>query len=373
MKVVHLEAGRHLLGGPRQVAYLLDGLKRAGSTENVLVCPKSSEIARKARQKTRTIDVQLSGDLDLRFIPAFRRILRSEAPDIVHLHSRRGADYLGGIAARLEHYPVVLSRRVDNPEPRWLAPYKYRLYDKVIAISDYVRRSLIDSGISAQKIVVVPSAVDSEHYCPIKDRALLQQEFGIETGMLVVGMVAHFIPRKGHRFLLEALPLVLERIPRLKVLCFGRGDGAAQFARQVVRAGLSDYVTLAGFRDDLHRLLGGLDVLVHPATREGLGVSLLQAASCGVPIVASRIGGIPEVVQDGITGLLVPPEDPPALADALVRILGDPNRARRMAAEGRSWVIERFGVEQMVAGTLAVYRDLLRGPMPGGADAGVTP
>lgn len=356
--MLHLEAGRNLSGGPRQVAYLLEGLAGKG-VNNTLVCPPDSEIIRAVSAAISVREVPLAGDVDLRFIGRFRRVLRDEQPDIVHLHSRRGADYLGGVASRMEKRRVVLSRRVVSPEPKWVVPWKYRLFDRVVAISDSVRDTLVRSGANPLKILVVPSAVDSDHYRPIGDREWLAAEFGVAADAPLIGMVANYIPIKGHRILLQALPVVLEHFPNLRVLCFGRGSGEAGVARQVVRAGLGDHVLMAGFRTDLDRVLGGLDILVHPATREGLGVSLLQASSCGVPIIASRVGGIPEVVEDGVTGVLVPPENPEALAAAITQLLKDPDCARQMGRRGRERVRAQFTVAQMVDGTMAVYKELL--------------
>ena len=358
LRVLHLEAGRNLSGGPRQVAYLLEGLASEG-VKNTLVCPPGSEITRSISAAISVREVPLAGDADLRFIARFRRVLRKEQPDIVHLHSRRGADYLGGVASRMEQCRVVLSRRVVSREPKWIVPWKYRLYERVVAISDSVRDTLIRSGVDPLKIVVVPSGVDSDQYRPEGDRDWLASEFGVDADAPLIGMVANYIPIKGHRFLVEALPAVLERFPNLKVLCFGRGDHEASVARQIVRAGLADHVIMAGFRTDLDRVLGGLDLLVHPATREGLGVSLLQASSCGVPIVASRIGGIPEVVEDGVTGILVPPENPEALTAAITQMLKNPDSARQMGRRGRKRIQAQLTVVQMVRGTMAVYSELL--------------
>lgn len=356
--MLHLEAGRNLSGGPRQVAYLLEGLAGEG-VNNTLVCPPGSEIIRAVSAAVSVREVPLAGDADLRFIGRFRRVLREEQPDIVHLHSRRGADYLGGVASRMEKRRIVLSRRVVSPEPKWVVPWKYRLFDRVVAISDSVRDTLVRSGADPLKILVVPSAVDSDHYRPNGDREWLAAEFGVAADAPLIGMVANYIPIKGHRILLQALPAVLERFPNLRVLCFGRGGGEAGVARQIVRAGLGHHVLMAGFRSDLDRVLGGLDVLVHPATREGLGVSLLQASSCEVPIVASRVGGIPEVVEDGVTGVLVPPENPEALAAAITQLLKDPDGARQMGCRGRERIRAKFTVAQMVSGTMAVYNELL--------------
>lgn len=356
--ILHVEAGRHLYGGALQVYYLLRGLKERGF-RNILVCPEASAIAEAARDVAEVIALPMAGDLDLRFIARLRRAIRETRPGLVHLHSRRGADVLGGIAARLEKIPVILTRRVDNPEPRLLARLKYRLYDRVLTISEGIRRVLIAEGVPAGKVECVHSAVDSARFRPGCDRTWFNATFGLEPGDRIVGMVAQFIERKGHRHLLAAISTLAREFPRLRVLLFGKGPLQAGVAAHTRDRGLEGCVRFGGFRDDLERVLPCLEILVHPAEMEGLGVSLLQAAACAVPIVASAAGGIPEAVRQGENGLLVPPADPAALTAALAELLRDPDKARRLGGGGRRLVEREFSIAAMVDGNRRVYRELL--------------
>lgn len=366
MKIFHVETGCHLYGGALQVQYLMQGLARLGH-DNVLLCDRRSPLAAGAQGMAQVYACDTRGDLDLPLIGRLLRLLRRERPDLLHLHSRRGADLLGGIAGRLAGLPVLLTRRVDNREPRALVPLKYALFDHVVAISQGIAAVLRADGVAAAKISCVPSAVDTDAYRPLRDRAWLAAETGIAPQQPVIGMVAQLIPRKGHRHLLAALPALLTRHPTAQVLLLGRGPLQAQLRADIDAQGLAERVHMMGFRDDLPRLLPCLDLLVHPAEREGLGVSLLQAAACGVPIVASAAGGIPEVVQGN--GCLVPPGDVPALADAMTRVLDDRQQAEQMGVLGRALVERRFSIAAMVAGNIAVYRKLLGGhtalPKPG--------
>lgn len=361
MKVLHVESGRHLYGGALQVVFLLQGLAQRAGDDHVLACPQGSAIAAAARPHARRVhELSLGGDADLGTLGRLRRLIRAERPDLVHLHSRRGSDLWGGLAARLEGVPAVLSRRVDNPEPRAWAALKYRLYRRVIAISEGIRTVLLDEGVAPQRVVCVHSAVDTARYRPgCADPGWLRREFGVPEGDTVLAMVAQFIPRKGHRVLLDALPAVWAAQPRTSVLLFGQGPEQAGIAAEVARRGWPDRVKLPGFRDDLDRVLPCVDLVVHPAAMEGLGVSLLQAAACGVPIVATRAGGIPEVVIDGRNGALVAPGDAAALGTAIVALLEAPALRRRYGEAGRALALERFSVDAMVAGNRAVYESVL--------------
>jgi glycosyltransferase involved in cell wall biosynthesis len=277
----------------------------------------------------------------------------------VHLHSRRGADVWGGIAARLTGTACVLSRRVDNPEARWQVALKYRLYDHVITISEGIRRVLLQEGVPPQQVTCVRSAVDAAPYLASVDRHAFQREFTLPPNAIVIGMVAQLIPRKGHRYLIDAVDILRRDHPQLRVLLFGKGPLQAELENEIAQRGLSDVIRMAGFRDDLPRWLSGLDILVHPAEMEGLGVSLLQASAAAVSIVASRAGGLPEAVEDGVTGLLVPPGDTTALSTALRRLLDDAALRRQFGEAGRARILSAFSVDAMVDGNLAVYRKVL--------------
>ena len=351
----------HLYGGAQQVLYLLAGLRARGN-DDLLVCPPGSAIAAASRAAgLRVTELPLRGDADVGFVPRLYGVLRRERPDLVHLHSRRGADLLGGIAARLAGLPCVLSRRVDNPEPPAWARVKYRLYDRVVTISDGIRRVLLAEGVAPERVVCVPSAVDPAPYAHACERTWFEAEFGLPPAARALGVIAQLIPRKGHRHLLAALPALLQRHADLHVLCLGRGPLRAELEAAIAAPPWRGRVHLAGFRTDLARLLPCLYGVVHPAEMEGLGVSLLQAAAAGVPIVASRVGGIPEAVRDGINGLLVPPADPGALAQALARLLADPVLAAELGRRGRALVHDEFSVARMVDGNRDVYAAVLAG------------
>ena len=253
---------------------------------------------------------------------------------------------------------MVLSRRVDNPEARLVVNLKYRLYDEVVTISDGIRQVLLSEGVPPAKVHCVLSAVDTERYRPDRSHlAWFRETFGVLDDELTIGMVAQFIARKGHVTLLDALPEVLAQHPRLKVILFGQGPLWDEIdARVKGDALLSKHVQLPGFRKDLDRVLPCLDVLAHPAHMEGLGVSLLQAAACGVPLVGGRAGGIPEIIQPGLNGELITPGDTAALVRELGKVLGSAELRQRYGQAGRQWVVDRFSVDAMVEGNLSVYQ-----------------
>jgi glycosyltransferase involved in cell wall biosynthesis len=362
MRVAHIESGRHLYGGGAEVRYLVGGLA-AARVDNVLLCAAGGELAERCPD-AQVVALPMAGDLDLSLIARARRALRAVKPDIVHVHSRRGADLYGGVAAALEGIPAIVTRRVDSPEPALWARLKYRLYARVVALSRTIEAQLVGCGLARDKVVRIPSAVDTGRFRPEPSaRARLLEAFALPADALVVGVVAQLIARKRHEWLLEELPELVRRDPRIRVLCFGRGPLEDRLRAAVAARGLERHVVLAGFRDDLAELLPGLDVLAHPAEREGLGVALLEAASCGVAVVAAAAGGVLDVIEHGRTGVLVAPDDALAFVGALKRLLANPLERAALGAAARADMQRRFSIQAMVSAHLDLYSAVLREPV----------
>jgi glycosyltransferase involved in cell wall biosynthesis len=391
MKTLHLETGRHLYGGPRQVLLLLDGLKKRG-VEVMLACPTGSAIADAATAAGHeVITHDIGGDLDVSAISFLSRTIERRKPDLLHAHSRRGADFFGGLAATIARIPAVLTRRVDNPDTPVVGSLKYLAYDRVVAISDAVHAQLERQGVTPAKLRTIRSSIDATACQPTWTREQFLAEFNLQPGNRVVAVVAQLIPRKGHALLLEAWPQILARCPDARLLVFGRGPLEAELRAQAGQPGLqlvtaapnkgsppadadparppspASSITFAGFRPDLRAFLGRIDLLVHPATREGLGVGVLEAQAAGVPVVALNAGGVPEVVVDGVTGLLVAPGNaatsPAALALSLAaavsQLLDDPGRRRQLGTAAAARIRAEFSPDRMVEDYIALYREVL--------------
>lgn len=361
VSVIHVETGRHLYGGALQVLYLAQGLEERG-VKSVLMVPCGSEIAEAAHDRwLRVEEFPFRGEADptglARMVWRFSR----RDVEVVHLHSRRGADTLGGVAGAAVRAPVVLTRRVDNREVDWIVGPKYALYRRVVAISAAVRNVLIDQGVPEDKIALVHSAVDASKWLTPRSRKERDREFGLPAGSPAGAMVAQFVPRKGHWVLVQALAILKCRGFTPSVVLFGRGPMRENVAALTRSIGVHDQIRFAGFRDDLHEWLGAFDFSVHPALKEGLGVAALQAGAAGIAVAGGRAGGIPEIIEDGKTGILCAPGDAGALADAIASFARDPDTARAMGLRARKRIEARFSVDAMVEGNLKVYREVVAG------------
>ncbi len=358
MKILHVETGRHFLGGPQQVIYLLDALRARGH-DNILVCPPGSGIDRIAREHgIRVQNLFCAGDLDLPFAYRLTQFIRDEKPDLVHCHSRRGADVLGGLAASFADVPAVVSRRVDHTELRLVAGLRYRPFRKVIAISEAIATVLRERGVDAALIEVIRSAVDADAFANTPDCAAVRRDFGIPDKVFTIAAAGQLIPRKGHRYLLEAAALLATH-PPFRLVIFGEGYLNNQLRAQAASLGLGDAVQFAGYRDDLDTYIGCFDLFAHPASAEGLGVAALKAQAAGVPVVGCVAGGLPEAVEHGVTGLLVAPEDADALREAIATLIDDDDLRERMGRAGRERMQNAFSIDTMADRHVAVYESLL--------------
>jgi len=315
------------------------------------------------------IDLGARGKWDLRVAYRLFRLLRGREVQILHSYMFH-ADVLGRMAGKLARVPVIVSSRrnveiggqIRELVNRWTA----NLADRTIAVSDQVREVEIQrSGVDPSKVVTIYNGVDLEDFRGINPTKVkeLKRQFSINMGTPVIGTIASLHKRKGHAYLIESLPLILKRFPKAKALLIGDGPLRESIRRKAEDLGLSNSVIFTGIRHDIPELLSALDVFVLPSLWEGMPNVILEAMATGNPVVATHVGGMPEEVEDSVTGLLVPPRDPEALAEAIIALLQDRERAETMGRAGRARVEKYFSVERMVHQTEALYEELIREKM----------
>lgn len=357
--IVHVDSEKEFSGGEVQVFLLIEGLRKRG-WQNVLVCQPESRCADEAGARgIETRLVPMRNDLDVPGLVRLTRLLGHLQVDLVHLHTGR-ATWLGGIAARLAGVPAMTTRRMDRPVRRdWRTRWIYRnLIQHVAAISPAVARHLAEAHVGAP-ITVIQSAVDPCALIPAKGRAAARSALGVSGEQPVLLVLAALVPRKGIDVLLRALSVLGKRGVRPLLWIAGDGPERGPLEAQAHLAGLSCQVRFLARRTDVADLLAACDVFVLPSRREGLGVAALEAMAVGRPVVASAVGGLREVVTDGRTGLLVPPDDAEALAGALERVLQDEELRRHLGASGPERIREGFLAEQMVGSYVELYEKVM--------------
>jgi glycosyltransferase involved in cell wall biosynthesis len=289
----------------------------------------------------------------------------------VHTHTAK-AGVLGRVAARLAGVPVVVHTYHGHvlhgyytPLRSWLLRRAERvlgaLSDRLVTVSEQVKRDLVSYRVaSPEKIAVIPLGLDLEPFLESAGyRRKLRRELGMSNGELLVGIVGRIFPIKNHRLFLEAAAQVAAELETARFLVVGDGvlrPAMEEYARTL---GLGDRVIFTGWRRDLPLIYPDLDVLVVCSDNEGTPVSAIEAMAAGCPVVATRVGGLPDLIAEGETGCLVPPRDPAALAAGILRLLRDREMARRLGEAARASVAERFTVERLCGDVEGLYSEVL--------------
>jgi len=364
VKVAHLDTGRTWRGGQAQVLHLIGGLIERGH-DCTLLAPRGPLLERAREAGAETVAWSMRGDIDAAAVLSARRTLAALAPDIAHGHTAR-AHVATVFAGRACGARVVVARRVVSAVGRHpLSRWKYRLpVDRYLCVSRAVESAMIDSGIAADRLAVVPSAVPLE--TPEGGSGVnLRDLIGAPADAPVVGTVASLTAEKGSEVWIEAAAQAWASDARLHWVWIGEGALHEAAEQRVRDLGLHGRVHFLGFREQVRSLMSQFTVFVLPSLNEGLGTSILDAQALGVPVIASDVGGIGEIVSHDRTGWLFPATDAGALAAAVHRTLESPDARARWTRAARDQV-RGYGVAEMVEATLREYRALLEVSSRGG-------
>lgn len=347
LRVLHVDSGREWRGGQRQVLLLARGQREQGHEPLVVSAPDSPLLHRLRGAGLAASAVRMRADWDVAAARRIRALIRTWRPDIVHAHDARAHALALGALIGQRDLPLVVTRRVSFI-PRGRLKYGPRVA-RFIAISSAVREALQRGGVAASRIDLVYSGVPTPAVSRPRD---WRSERGWPRETVLCGVVGAMTAEKGVRLLAEIgerLPADLRTRVRL-VLLGGQATGS------VVLGGVEAY--RAGFVDEVHRAMAGLDLLWHPSSAEGLGTAVIDAMALKVPPIAFAVGGLPELIVDGESGLLISPGDVSDFASAVSRMVSDAPLRERMGAAGPARAAE-FSVHRMVAGTEQAYRRVL--------------
>jgi glycosyltransferase involved in cell wall biosynthesis len=318
-------------------------------------------LARAAALGSATLALEVRGADDAR--SSLAAWLSASRVDVFHAHAGIGWEGHEGVRAaraagvpvvvRTEHLPQVITDPDERDEYWSLIPS----VDRFVCVSEDARPGFLRAGVPPAKLVVVRNGI--RHRAPRRGRAAVRAGLGLGARDRVVLTVGRLAEQKGHRSLCRAVPAILERAPNARFLWAGDGPLEGELRALARRLGVDETVRFLGRRDDVPDLLGAADLFVLPSLFEGLPLAVLEAMAAGLPVVATRAGGTAEVVDDGVTGHLVPAGDVAALADAVADLLRHPARARVWGRAGRARFEREFHAGRMARETAEVYRGLL--------------
>jgi glycosyltransferase involved in cell wall biosynthesis len=365
-RVLALSVGLGLGGAEKLLRLTVPRLRARGYDMRVAGLKGTEEECETfARAGAPCLTLGATAPLDPRPLLRLHRLLRRERIDILHAHC-----FLANVAARLvgrlAGTPVVIAAHHDTDvwmgaTARFVERQTARLGTRVVACSEAVRLYAIERhGLPEARVVTLRNAIAPQPPASAADRAAARTALGAAPEDRLIGTLGRLDePKKGLRTFLAAAARVAAAEPRARFVLIGKGPARGELERRAASLGLRDRVRFHGEAAFPERLLPGLDLLAQPSLWEGFGLSVVEAMAAGVPVVASKVGGIPEAARDDSEAVLVPPGDAPRLAEAIVSLLRDPARAARLGAAGRRRAIAEFSIERLVEETAALYDTLL--------------
>jgi len=301
----------------------------------------------------RYVTLRRKSQFDISLIWRLRKLIRQEKIDVI-MSTLFYADFMAALVGKWAGARAVFSWETIS-SPLWLLPrrlYPYRtvikLADRVVSVSQATAKWLVEErGVSPRQIEVIPYGVDLTRFKKAKDPKLIK-ELGLPSDAPIIGMVARLQPQKGHIYLFDAAAKILKAVPNTRFVLVGGGPDSEKLENIVIQKGLKDTFHFLGYRDDVPRLLGLFDIFTLPSLFEGLPNVVLEAMACGLPVVATPVDGTKEAVVPDETGILVPTKNPAMLADALIALLKNPDRAKELGDKGRRRVENEFSLELQV-------------------------
>jgi glycosyltransferase involved in cell wall biosynthesis len=350
LRILQVITPSRIAGAERSTTSLCEHLVKAGH-QVVVACKRDHPLIDVMRDVGLDVrGLSISGKANLASPIRLARLARDEGMDVINTQLSTAALW-GSIAGRLAGIPTVATVRALNTKT------VYTLAHRVIAVSHAVKEHLVDQGMRQEKIDVVYNGIDPERYRLSLSREAAREKLGLPEEAVVFAVVAHLTGKKGHAVFLDAAVRIADCAAYHFYMFAGEGPEAANLKRQAQRLALGEKVLFTGFHPDVLPIYAAADVVVLPSiTGEGLPRVLLEAGLLGRPVIGTRLSGTPEIIDDGVTGLIVPPGNVAALADAMQQLAGDPILRQEMGAAAAARISGLFTIHAMVEGTLAVYR-----------------
>ena len=360
LRILHTEWSDGWGGQERRVINEIAGMIQRGHHVVLATRPQCRIAKEAAARDIPVIFLDMKSKFDLGSILKLARYLRTEQIQIVNTHS--GIDsWQGALAAKLAKVPVLVrTRHLNLPLKRSWHNFVHYMADQIISCGDSMKQFLIEScHFPAAQITSIPTGVDFTTFKPKLDRSAVRKALGIPEDAFVVVMVGIIRGVKRHTIALEAFQQILQGLPNARLVLAGEGPMRPDMERLAHALGITEQVLFLGHREDIPDLMAASDVLLLTSRSEGVPQAVTQALGLGIPVVATQVGGVPELVQHETTGLLVPAEDSPAAAAALMRIAQNHAWAQQLGAQGRRHILAKFSLDAMLTQTENLFNRLL--------------
>lgn len=375
LRVIHVIGGGEFGGAEQHIIELMSLMPKEGVRGKV-VCFYEAGLSQTLRERGIEVEVLKYGRFDVRLTAGLRRVFEREQPDIIHTHGVK-ANFFARLAARkMDHIPLITTvhsilrydyeNRAAYGFARLMETSTRRYNSHFIAVSNALRRSLIDEGIPPELVTAVHHGIDVAAFTPVATdehaarRAELRAAWGVPKDAYVIGSVGRLVRIKGVDYAIRAMPDILRANAKAHLVIIGSGPEEAALKQLAAELGVTRHVTFAGFRRDIADCMRAFDCFVSASLSEGLGLNVLEAMASGLPAIVTGVGGILDFTEHEVNGLIIEPCSSEQLAEAVIRLMEEPETAARLAGTARQRVVSEFSLERMGQRTAAIYRKLLR-------------
>lgn len=376
-RVVHIAKVTGIHGMEKHLLTLLPELNKNYNITFIVLteskCPVNHYLDMLIQKGINVFNVIISFDIDPVCFWKIYMLLKNLRPSLVHTHLIHG-DIYGICAARLAGVEHVVSTRHNddsfrtNPVIKALNACLHKKVSRVITISQWIAHFVNKvEGVPAEKIMPIYYGLDEIK--PLGPDRAIRDELGFSSREIVLGIIARLVEQKGHYYLIEAFSKAFEENPNLRLLIVGDGELKAALQNQVHKKKLDRFIRFTGYRNDVTDVLAALDIFVHPSLWEGFGLSILEAMAMGKPVIATSVSAIPELVEHGVTGILVPPKESESLAWAIARLSHDASTRKVFGQKARETWKRLFSTHSMVKKTDSLYSELLNSSLRGSGEA----
>ncbi|MFZ1291948.1 MAG: glycosyltransferase family 4 protein [Melioribacteraceae bacterium] len=362
MKILHVDTEKYWRGGQQQVLYLHEGLIKRGIF-SLLICNKSSELKNKClKKKLPYIELNIFGELDIFAAKKISNICKRESIDILQSHSAHSQTICLISKIFYSKVKLIAVRRVDFPiRKNILSKIKYTNHniDKIVCISDFIKQVMKNDGVDENKLLSIRSGTDIHKFDNISFDISLRDSLGINSNSFIIGTVAAFAGHKDYPNLLRAFKIVNEKYENVKLCVVGDGPNKNEIENYAKELDIFYKIIFVGFQNEIGKYLRMFDLFVLSSKKEGLGTSIIDAMSIGLPIIATNTGGIPELVKNNYNGILVKPKNSVALANAIIELIHNEELRKKIGTNAKVEV-KNYSIENNINQYIKLYKELLK-------------
>jgi glycosyltransferase involved in cell wall biosynthesis len=368
MRILHLISSKGLFGAERVVIELSKGLKKKDCHPVVGVLRNShnphTEVIEEARaNNVESIIFPCNGKFDMKVVSKIKQYVIKEKIDIVHCHGYKSNIY--GLLSSWKRVPIVATNHNWLTSRLRLKIYCYldslwiRLFNRIVAVSEQIASDMMKYGVPSRKIEIIDNGIDLERFNVDTSAINVRRELGLDYNHRVIGAIGHLGYEKGYHYLLKAAGAIVHKEEAVKFLIVGDGILRSNLGELVAELGIKDSIIFAGYRNDIPEILSVMDIFVISSIKEGLPMVLLEAMASAKPVIATKVGAIPKVIQHGKTGILVNPRDVSALTREIRLLLNDCQKARELGLNGYNYVKNALSADVMAQKYLSIYTSLV--------------